>query len=359
MSKQFSLIVKAFLFLATASCASTAVRRPPKVMESPAGIVTARDGKLWLDGQRYRFLGVNTYSLASRPGKFVCGMPYTDVGVRQYLDEVADMGCNAIRIWAFQSYTAGAEDFSRFDLILDEAYRRGIRVVMTLENQWGDCTEGGYRESEWYRYGYREQDRTFRLPYRDYVKLVVNRYRGHPGVLMWQLMNEAESAVNRSLDDPRPVLAFAKDMSQLVRSLDSRRLISFGTSGITHLGTGNAFFPFVHQIPEVSIVEAHDYHAENEPMPPEIRTPLLVARLLGKPYFVGEAGIDTDVIDIDRRAAFMEAKMNAAWDAGVDGYLLWSYRAWKEADMDFGQRDPLVETLRRFSAARRIRPAPQ
>ena len=53
----------------------------------PQGIVTAHGGKLWLDGRRYRFVGMNVYSLAShRAGDgFQCGPGFSDDDVRRTL----------------------------------------------------------------------------------------------------------------------------------------------------------------------------------------------------------------------------------------------------------------------------------
>lgn len=81
------------------TCVS-APRVRPDPPPSSSGMVSARDGHLWLDGRRYRFIGVNVYSLASAPpdsGGFICGNALTDDDARELVREVATMGGNAGR----------------------------------------------------------------------------------------------------------------------------------------------------------------------------------------------------------------------------------------------------------------------
>jgi endo-1,4-beta-mannosidase len=326
------------------------------------GFVTASGSDLMLDGERYRFLGVNIYSLASAaPGSdgFACGERRTDAEVGAIMDELAAMGCNAVRIDAYQSFTSGDTDYARLDLIIDEARRRGIRVIMTLENQWPDCTEGGYKYSDWYRSGYRAPYGAYPLSYREYVARVVRRYRDEPTVLMWQLMNEAESKTLQNLDDPEALLAFAEDMAAVVHGIDDGHLLSLGTIGVARPGSGGAFYALLHQLPGIDLAEAHDYHADTQAMPREVWLSLLAARAIGRPFFIGEIGMDSPPLEPAQRATLVVEKLEAAWYAEADGALIWSYRAGDGGNKDFDSRDPLAAALRRFSRTHRVRPVPR
>ncbi|MEY4745314.1 MAG: hypothetical protein RL272_1259 [Candidatus Parcubacteria bacterium] len=346
------------------TCATAPRLRTRAAAPGREGIVSARDGHLWLDGRRYRFIGVNVYSLASAPpgsGGFACGNALGDDGVRQIIREVAAMGGNAIRIDAYQSFTAGGTDFSRLDLILREARENGVRVILTLENQWPDCTEGGYKYADWYRSGYREPYGAYPLSYREYVARVAERYRGEPAVLMWQLMNEAESRTVQGFDDPEALMAFTADMASVVRNADPDHIVSLGTIGVARQGSGGAFYALLHQIDGIGIAEAHDYHAETDEMPREVWLSLLAARAVGRPFFIGEVGMDAPPLTPSDRAGLIAAKLEAAWHEDVDGVLIWSYRAGDGGDKDFDIRDPLAGVIRRFSATRHVRdrsPAP-
>lgn len=346
--------------IAMMTCVSMPRPRPRPMAQAGDGIVSSRDGRLWVGGARYRFIGVNVYSLASAaPGTegFACGEARDDDGVRQVLDEIAAMGGNAVRIDAFQSFTRGGEDFSRLDLILDEARARGVRVILTLENQWPDCTEGGYKYADWYRDGYRRPYGSYRLSYREYVPLVVRRYRDDPAVLMFQLMNEAESRTVQGFDDPESLLAFTQDMAAVVRREDRAHVLSLGTIGVARPGSGGAFYALLHQVPGIDVVEAHDYHEDAVAMPRELWLSLLAARAVRRPFFVGEVGMDAPPLTPRERAALVMEKIEAAWHEEADGVLVWSYRAGDGGAKDFDFHDPLAAALRGFSRTRHLRPA--
>ncbi len=317
------------------------------------GIVRVRDGALELDGAPYRFIGVNVYSLASAaPGTpgFRCGNGFDDASIDALFGEVAAMGGTVVRFDAFQSFTAGGTDLSRLDAIVAAAERRGIRLIVTLENQWPDCTEGGYKFASWYREGYRRPYGAYRLSFRDYARTVARRYRGRPGILMWQLMNEAESRTVTGIDDPEAVLGFAEDMAAVVKEADPTHLLSLGTIGIGRPGTGSAFYALLHEVAGIDVVEAHDYDEETEAMPRDVWLSLLAAREIGKPFFIGEVGISSPPFPPDRRATLIGEKLEAAWAEGAAGCLVWSYRAGDGDGKDFDARDPLARTLRRFAA---------
>jgi endo-1,4-beta-mannosidase len=350
--------VRAFLLFLTLAGLATCATLQPRGGPRPAprqGFVAAEGHDLTLDGRPYRFLGVNVYSLASFPpgsGGFVCGIGWTDDGVRELLDDVRGMGGNAVRIDVYQSFTMGGEDFSRVDLILREASARGIRVVMTLENQWEDCTRGGYKYADWYRDGYRRPYGGYPMSYRDYVARVVRRYRDEPAVLMWQLMNEAESRTVHGLDDPEALLGFAADMADVVERNDPDHLLSLGTIGLHRPGSGGAFYALLHQIDGIDLVEAHDYHEDEREMPRDVWNAIVLARAIRKPFFIGEVGISSPPVRRSRRARLIARKLEAAWNEGADGVLIWAYRSFDGTDKDFDRNDPLYGTVRRFARTR-------
>lgn len=353
-----SLLACMAVVTAMASCVTAPRPRASPPVAPARGIVTAHDGHLRLDGRRFRFVGVNVYSLASAPpgaDGFACGNRLTDDGVRELVREVADMGCNAIRLDAYQSFTDGGRDFSRLDLIIAEARRNGIRLILTLENQWADCTEGGYKYADWYRSGYRAPYGGYGRSFREYAALVARRYRGEPAILMWQLMNEAESRTVQGIEDPESLMAFTEDMASVMKDADPTHLLSLGTTGVARPGSGGAFYALLHQIEGIDVAEAHDYRAETQDMPREIWLSLLAARAIRRPFFIGEVGMDAPPLTREERAALVDEKMDAAWHEDADGILIWSYRAGDGGNKDFDLHDPLARVLRRFSSTRHVR----
>ncbi len=343
-----------------AGCAATvATRRSPSAhVPTAQEFVVVQDGHLSVAGRRFRFVGVNVYSLASfapDSGQYHCGVAHSDQEIMDILDEVALMGGNVIRLSAYQSFTECGTDFSRLDFIMDEAAKRGLRLIPTLENQWSDCTSGGYKHSDWYCSGYREPYGRYRLSFVEYVRQMVTRYRDEPTVLMWQIMNEAESRTRGWSPQPAPLLAFTAEMSALIKSLDGRHPVCLGTSGLDRPGSSGSDFDALSGVASIDLVEAHDYYHEREAWPPTVARAAASAALVGKPFFIGEVGISSPPYSREERAELISRKLEAAWEAGVEGVLIWSYRAGDGTNKDFDASDSLAAALRRFTIAHPVR----
>jgi mannan endo-1,4-beta-mannosidase len=270
-----------------------------------------------------------------------------------------------LRLWAFQSFTLGATDFSTIDRAIAAARRHGLRLILTLENEWKDCTEpdpataDGRKSAGWFTSGYYSTpDGTYALPYRDYVRAVVARYQSEPVVAMWQLMNEAEST------DANALYNFAVDMAGVVKFSDGNHLLSLGTIGSGQAGTSGADYRKLHAVPGIDVVEAHDYGNAGVALPGapsstanSIFADLADADALGRPFFIGEAGIPAPSpmypYSYGERAVDFDAKLAAHWAAGTDGFLIWSFYDLKPDNLqgwDFNGQDPLAAVLAKYAA---------
>lgn len=326
----------------------------------PDNIIRVDGAKFTLHGKRFRFVGVNIYSLLCGPrtkGSFVCGLPFTDAEVLATLDEVKAMGANAVRIQAYRSHLRDASDpkrldFSRLDLVVEAARARGIRLIVTLENQWWDCSRGGYRFSDWYAQGYKEAEPGYPMSYRDYVAQVAAHFRGEPAILAWQLMNEAESKTPKGQEDPEPLLRFTDDMIRQVHRYDPTHLVDLGTIGLAQPGSGGPFFALLHvnagNREASDFFEVHDY--DQELLPDRIDMALRTARLVGKPFIIGEMNLRPKPGDTaEARAEGVFSKMVSSWAENVDGILLWSYRSPDGYGMTFARGDALYQKVHYFT----------
>ena len=317
--------------------------------------VTARDAHFFPGENSTTFIGVNIYSLASFPesNKFGCGRRFSDEDIDRTFNEMQSMGARVIRIWAFQSFTENGGDFSRLDFLIKRADAHNLKLILTLENEWEDCTHSAYKNADWYREGYKKPYGSYKLSYRDYVSKIVRRYRDEPAVMMWQLMNEAESKTNFGSADPFALLSFAADVSGLIKSLDSDHLVSLGTVGGNHSGTADDAYIYLHAIPTIDVVEAHDYSVKKD-LSYESKRCVTTAKRLGKPCFLGEVGLSLERFSEEERAQIIAAKLAAARAQGVAGVLIWSYKADDRRGMNFDASDPLFKMIRK---SRDIRPA--
>lgn len=325
--------------------------------EKDPRFVHVKDGRLEVDGERYRFIGVNVYSLLSakdsRSG-FVCGLPHNRTERESVIREVSEFGGNVIRIPAYQPYTDSGTDFTELDQTIALAKKYDIRLILILEGQWGHCSTGDYMTPTWYRGGYRYPYGEYPVSYVTYAERLVERYKDEPAILAWQLMNEAEAsagAIVVGVPDPEALLLFASDMSARIRTIDGNHLISLGTIDDSRAGLSTVDYANVLQLSTVDLAEGHDYDPV-QPFPMTMRRCQKIAELTKVPFFIGEVGVSTDDFSQEERARLLMQKLDAAWEADVDGVLIWSYRAGDGGGFDIWPGDPILPQLRKFTKER-------
>ncbi|MDQ6711252.1 MAG: cellulase family glycosylhydrolase [Candidatus Dormibacteraeota bacterium] len=291
--------------------------------------VTRSGGTLLLDGQPYRFTGLNIYNANNR---VAC---WYGLGTTESLDQTLTAigpAQNVFRAWFFQPLATrnGQRDWSAFDSLMAVARAHNERVIATLGNGLGDCEGGAQRRDEsWYASGYATaRDNGMAATYREWVAEVVARYRDNPTILAWQLMNEAEdrTASGRcNAGAPRTLKQFTADMAGLVKGIDGNHLLSLGTWGLRDCGTDGSAYQDVHSVPGIDLCEIHDYSAAG-PAAAQLALRLRQCRALGKPLFVGEIGVRVqDAGSLANRAAMLRGKLAADFGAGVVGALVWDW----------------------------------
>lgn len=335
---------------ATASSLGTVAPAPTPL---PAGFVGRSGTELTLGGKPFVFTGFNIYQANSRSN---CS--YT-MGTGSALDTALTAigpGTEVIRAWFFQrlATTNGQRDWSAFDHTLAVAKAHGVKVIVTLSNQWGSCESptSEYKWDSWYTGGYKTQilpQNT--VPYRDWVQEVVSRYKNNTTIAMWQLMNEAEVKLdNTSTCAPATDLYnFAADVSGLIKSIDPNHLVSLGTMGAGQCGSQGSDYQKINSVPTIDVCEYHDYGHPTEALPAHLVADIAACNALKKPIFVGESGIKANSVGgslADRAAAF-NAKCAAMFKAGIKGFLVWSWNnaAPTTGNWPVGPGDPTIKVI--------------
>ena len=352
-----------------------------------SGFVEADGAHFALDGRQWRPIGYNQYRLTSQPGGYVCDSGYgaiSDASLGQRLDEMRDAGANTVRTWFFQSYYDSA-GWAPFDRVLRAAAARGLHVVPVLVNHYPDCEppSGGAKSIGFYQSAFRSPGYGYGLSFEEYARMVAAHYAADPTVAFWQLVNEAEACGS---DGPAALRSFASEMRAQLGAMDTNHLVSLGTIGAGQCGTTGDDYRAVNEV--VDVCEVHDYGAPQTALPGDA-TNGIARRVqqctdLGKPIFVGEAGIPSDVnadggssgtttvASLQRRADFFAAKIAAQLRAGMDGYLIWdkilenSDSSSNAASGRFGigrfgmgtTEDPVAAVMRAASTAPAALPAP-
>ncbi|MCW2549442.1 MAG: hypothetical protein JWN96_3902 [Mycobacterium sp.] len=329
----------------------------------PGPFVTRSGSRLTLFGSTFRFTGMNVWNAAA------------GAAVDRYCGDATDLsqaapafgtGVQVVRVWFFQRLATtpdGRRDWSALDATLKAAREKGLKVVAVLGNQWADCegydsASAGYKNEAWYSEGYRSiKPPGLPATYRDWVREVVTRYRNDPTVMLWQMVNEPEDAESQQgtcgPNAAKTLRGFADDVGTLIKHLDHHHLVSVGTAGSGQCGTSRGEYQSLYALPTEDVLEYHDYTSETIPGDQwnGLAVRLQQAKALGKPLLIGEMGVMADKAGgLAGRAALVHQKLDAQFGAGVQGVLLWAWRAQSAGGSDekgysIGPRDPVLTPL--------------
>ncbi len=340
--------------------------------------LSAYGTKVYLNGDPYRFVGVNAYHLGGMEGVSAgCGGMEKDIN--QFLSSLRPN--SVVRTWAFQGGMAVNTktkqiDWTGLDRLVNEASKSGTRLILTIGDQSGTCDDGHWRDIAWYEGGFRTivndlGNGLTPLSYFDYVKAIVSRYKDSKSIAMWEPINEpiavdcakgkgsqCFSAITCSNESRsrKALRTFFDTVGGEIKKIDPNHMVSSGTIGDGQCGTVFEDYQYVHQSPGIDIASFHDYGRETQVMPGDqwngLQKRLNQMKLIQKPLFIGEAGIKASengigCMKLGERANKMRAKMNLQFQAGIVGYLPWDFTngTSKICNYDIVAGDPLLEIL--------------
>jgi mannan endo-1,4-beta-mannosidase len=228
------------------------------------------------------------------------------------LREIRERG-GVARVWGFGP---------RVGELCEDAEAEGVRLILPLENHWPDFGGAPQRLRELGIDGpveefYRRPDARDR--YRERAAEIIERHRGSPAILAWELANEPRC-------DRSTLVDWAREMSAFVKSLDPGRLVAVGDEGQE-----------TEALLEIETVDFGTYHLypESWGMSPRaglrwIERHVRMGRRAGKPVVLEEYGLKDDTL----RERWYPEWVRAAEEGG--GSLLWM----------IGSRNPEVAGFR-------------
>lgn len=325
--------------------------------------------RLYVNGATHGFTGVNAYELATYwPVNAGCG---SQVNNLTSFFSALPRG-SVVRFWAFEALAVNKYthriDFAALDRVVNAAASRGILLILTLSDQAGTCEGQRWHDASWYTGGYRELTSPLEpLPYLDWVKMIVSRYRNSPAVGMWEPVNEPEASnclagysgwgcAGHTVCPAGATAAlrgFFDRVGGLIHRLDPGSLVSAGLSGGNQCGITGADYLQVARSPGLDVLTFHDYGEAKAAIPAELTLRVAQAAQVGKPLFVEEAGIRASAAGVGcatlaGRAVLAARKMTAALASGLAGWLIWDWVpvAQSGCSYDVGPGDPVLAVLR-------------
>lgn len=320
-----------------------------------SGFVTQSGTELTLDGQPWRFVGLNFFQANMTSAIPNCSSWAANSELDNQLSLMGS-GHNVIRAWFFQRMATvnGQRDWTAFDHTLAVAQAHGYKVIATLADQWDFC-EGPYKARSWYRGGYRRTTLPNDLePYDRWITEVAQRYRDDPTIAIWELVNEAEDQTSETgtcpTDATEVLRSFASDTSATLHRYDPNHLVSLGGGGNGGCGTSESGFTRVMSVPGLNLCSYHDYWGAYVALSTDpfngIQRRINECGALGKPIYAGESGIKVqDVSSLDERASLFSNKLSAQLNAGAVGFVAWNWSHTSDIDYRIGPGDPALSTL--------------
>lgn len=122
----------------------------------------------------------------------------------------------------------GPDGLQRLDYAVSAAERHGLKLVLPFVNTWPDyggkavyAGALGCGETAWFT------DATCQAAYKDWVRLVVERYRASKAVFAWELGNEPRCpGCNVSV-----IREWARGTSAMIKGLDPNHMVTMGDEG--------------------------------------------------------------------------------------------------------------------------------
>jgi endo-1,4-beta-mannosidase len=255
--------------------------------------------------------------------------------------------------------------------VLNAAASYGLKVIPVLINEWQSCEplstnknlgffETGYQQPNSYGYP---------LSSKAYAATVARHYANNTQIAFWQIGNEMHNYTDTGCDSfaesagASALRAFADDMTAAIKAVDSNHLVSLGTAGGGECGLSVTDYQYVHA-GAIDICDYHDYYNVTQAMPNDgynrLAQRIAQCKALNKPIVVSESGIAADVngngqdtgtvtsVTLLNRARFFLAKLAAAFNRGVVGYVPWekeqdasnSAENFKHGLFEIGPNDP-------------------
>jgi len=284
------------------------------------------------------------------------------------LRDAKEAGFETVRFWCF----CGTDE-NKLRFLVNTARKYSLKLIPVLADRWS-YNQNFIIDSQWYKEGYKEK-------YLPFVLNLTEKFKDTEEVLLWELINEPTA------EKFEYIYNFVNDVTKKIKVVNTKHLLSLGTIG----GIGDKFggqfsrfdsslFEKLYSIKRLDAISIHDYSHDatlsdrieihfyfsgkegvakffnmlNKPFaylrnlwdkfclknfnkiisnPISVRwlwryyikKNLEIAKRLGKPVYIGEIGYKN--FNGDFRKKLIEYDRARYKEAGVSGYLLWSFEA--------------------------------
>lgn len=324
----------------------------PAPFDRAAGFVEVKRDKagvprFFLNDQAFQFIGVNLRALPHygqdewkhHDQSFLGASQAKDVD--QQLQHAQQMGVRVIRVFTPSKHVPPEVVGNRLEAILNRCRDMGLYVIAALTDLYNNTPLHPQNDDQFYTFNAGNftllNENWFKGDYtQNYQRLIdhlVPRLASHPNLFAWEIGNELK------LDNqPQEFTKFVHAVASHIRQLDRNHMITTGMISTHHVhmkfdldlqrqlyGSSNVDFLTVH---------AYNRHHDSEkPEPDDPRRDQKIhknddsqlAREVGKPFIVEEAGIDAG--KGTKRDGAIAEDMRLWFERGAQGYMQWGFMA--------------------------------
>lgn len=317
-----------------------------------AGFVEVKKDKagaprFFFNGNAFPFIGVNLRGLLHYGAE---EWKHHDQGflgsseekqIVEQLQHAQQMGALVVRVFAASRHASPGQVGNRLERVLKECQRLGLYVIAAFTDLYQDTPlhpqgdDGFYTvkadshtllNEQWFKGGYRQNY----LPLIDHV---VSRFANHPNIFAWEVGNELK------LDNqPEAFLKFVHDVARHIGQLDRNHLITTGmiSTHHVHMKHRQDLQQQLYRSPDIHFLTVHAYNRHMDSEKVEGDDPRRdqkvhknddsqLAREVGKPFIVEEAGVDAGKGTM--RGGAIAEDMRVWFERGAQGYMQWGFMA--------------------------------
>nr|XP_043609589.1 putative mannan endo-1,4-beta-mannosidase 9 [Erigeron canadensis] len=313
-----------------------------------------------IKGKPLHFNGFNAYWLMCMASDASSKAKVTDV-----FQQASKLGMNVVRTWGFSDggnkplqTSPGSYNevmFKALDFVISEAKKYGLRLILSLVNNWDDF--GGKKQYvQWARdqgHHLNNDDEFFsndvtRGYYKNHVKNLLNRrnsitgvaYKDDSTIFAWELMNEPRCQSDLS---GKTFEDWIVEMATHIKSIDKKHLLEVGHEGFYgesmpekkqnnpgyEVGTDfisnnrikNIDFATIHLYPDQWVPGASD-EARDEFVKKWITSHIDDCKsVIGKPLLIAEFGRSSNTAGykVEQRDAYFSSIFNMAYESAKSG----------------------------------------
>ncbi|PSC76925.1 mannan endo-1,4-beta-mannosidase 9 [Micractinium conductrix] len=388
-------------------CVLDSLEAPYGSHEPPGRYVRVNGTRLELEGETFRFAGFNAQQALAWAAS---GQPKLEADLASLFQHAQQLGLGVTRVWAgsaghvvrppfLYEYAELAPEapepawavvqpapgehnetaLAALDRVVQLAEQHGIRLILNLADQttrfganppgiepylkWlaGSLNLTGFTVHDFFT------DERAKLIYKHFVCTLANRvnsltgvkYKDSTAIMAWDLINEPRCPACPGSTPTEAVTAWAAEMSEFVRCIDSNHLVSIGTEGYFSENS-TEFLPANPGPWSVCEGTGGTWDARNKStcgwdcamlwFRQWMGAHIAAAAAVGKPFVLEEFGVPWSTAQRDDMFRLVQEVFAAAWRNGSSpaaGSLFWGATAGEHVDwagwqlrLDGGQTEP-------------------